>query len=162
MSASNSHFKDLTEFHKTFECPAPDDFDIDYFKKKDLVKLRMDLIREEVQELEDAVKAEDFKETIDALTDILYVVVGKAVCMGIDIKKAFDIVHHSNMSKACRTEEEAKETVKWYKENKLDIYDSPNYKKSIDGRYFIVFNESTGKILKNINYTPANFKNILK
>jgi predicted HAD superfamily Cof-like phosphohydrolase len=81
--------------------------DMGFFEKKDVVKLRMDLIREEVQELEDAVKEKDFKETVDALGDIVYVVYGMAVSMGIDLHKAFKIIHESNMSKLCKTEEQA-------------------------------------------------------
>ena len=147
-----SNYKDLQEFHKAFECPCPTSIDKDFFSKKDLVKLRMDLIREEVSELEEAVKEKDFKETIDALSDIIYVVQGMSVCMGVDLHEAFNIVHKSNMSKLCNTEDQAKSTVEWYKKNKLDVYDSPAYKKSADGKYFIVYNSSTGKILKNINY----------
>ena len=45
----------------------------------------MDLIREEVQELEEAVKQKDYKETMDALGDIVYVCYGMATSMGIDL-----------------------------------------------------------------------------
>ena len=55
-------------------------------------------------------------ETIDALADILYVVYGAGASFGIDLDKAFDIVHRSNMSKLCQTEEDAIETVRIYKE----------------------------------------------
>ena len=156
-----SNFEDLQEFHRSFEHPCPDEVDRTFFEKKSLVKLRMDLIREEVKELEDAVSNNDFVETIDALGDIIYVVQGMAVCMGVNLQRAFEIIHESNMSKLCRTEEEAKQTVAWYIENKLDIYDSPTYKQSKDKKYYIVYNSSTGKILKNINYTAANFSNII-
>jgi len=155
-----SNFEDLQEFHKSFEHPCPDEVDNKFFEKKSLVKLRMDLIREEVKELEDAVINKDFIETVDALGDIIYVVQGMSVCMGVDLQKAFDIIHSSNMSKLCKTEEEAKQTVAWYMKNKLDTYDSPTYKQSKDKKYYIVYNSSTGKILKNINYTSANFSSI--
>ena len=78
----------------------------------------------------------------------------------ININKAFDIVHDSNMSKLCDTEEIAIKTVQWYYENDI-VYDSPAYRKSDLGEYYVVFNESTGKILKSIHYTPANFDCIL-
>ena len=59
-----------------------------------------------------------------------------------------------------KTEEEAKKTVEdykiKYKEGKSP-YDSPNYKKSEDNIHYIVYNESTGKVLKSINYTPVKF-----
>ena len=64
------------------------------------------------------------------------------------------------MSKLCLTEELAKETVEWYKKNE-SRYDSPTYRESFDKKYYVVFNKSTGKILKSINYTPACFKVML-
>lgn len=81
---------------------------------------------------------------------------------GIDINKAFDIVHSSNMSKLCPTEDIAIKTVDWYKNSDKykSVYDSPNYRKSKGGDFYIVYNESTGKILKNINYTAANLKKL--
>ena len=104
-------------------------------------------------------------ETIDALTDILYVVYGAGVSFGIDLNRAFEIVHSSNMSKLCVDENEAQDTVLWYKEQfkqgKLP-YDSPAYRRSDDEKYWVVYNESTGKILKSINYTPADFKELLQ
>ena len=77
-----------------------------------------------------------------------------------DLDKSFDIVHLSNMSKLCVDEAEAKRTVDNYKETQTK-YDSPNLKKSENGDYWVVYNESTGKILKSIKYTPANFESML-
>ena len=108
--------------------------DMNFFEKPKLVKLRMDLIREEVQELEDAVEEKDYKETIDALGDIVYVCYGMAVSMGIDLHQAFKIIHESNMSKLCKTEEQAIRSVQYYKEEKADVYPTPAYRKSKDGQ----------------------------
>lgn len=119
-----------------------------------LKKFRTDLIEEEFKELKDAFEKNDRTEVIDALTDILYVVYGAGVAFDIDLDEAFSIVHDSNMSKFCKTEKEAKDTVEHYK-NTSKIYDSPTYRWE-HGSY-IVYNESTGKILKSINYTPASF-----
>ena len=71
----------------------------------------MDLIREEVKELEEAVEQKDFKETVDALGDITYQAYGMAVTMGINLEEAFKIIHESNMSKLCTSKEEAEECV---------------------------------------------------
>lgn len=60
------------------------------------------------------------------------------------------------MSKLCTSEEEAQKTVEWYKENETR-YDSPYYELALDGVHYVVRNKSTGKILKNMNYTPADF-----
>lgn len=130
----------------------------------ELIKFRLSLITEEVKELNDAIKEKDITETIDALADIEYVVQGMAAALGIDLDKAFDIVHTSNMSKLCLTEEDAIETVRRYKmqyNNGSSVYDTPTYRKSKDGLYWVVYNQSTGKILKSHKYTPANFKTLL-
>lgn len=74
----------------------------------------------------------------------------------IDINCAFDIVHKSNMTKLCKTEQEAQDTIKWYIEHEHIRYDSPKYKKSNNDSQWIVYNQSTGKILKSIYYTPPN------
>jgi len=158
---NKTNFEKLKEFHLLFNHPCPKKLDKKYFDKKKLVKLRLDLIEEEFEELKEAVKNKDMIETIDALADILYVVYGMGVTLGVDLNKAFDIVHKSNMSKLCKTLKDAEETVNWYKKNQLHIYDSPSYKKSTCGEYFIVYNKSTGKILKNVKYTPAKFDSIL-
>ena len=61
--------------------------------------LRVNLIEEEVNELKDAIKNKDLKETIDALTDILYVAYGAGHAFGVDLDKCFEEVQKSNMSK---------------------------------------------------------------
>ena len=61
--------------------------------------LRINLISEELEELKDAIKNNDLKETIDALTDILYVTYGAGHAFGVDLDKCFEEVQNSNMSK---------------------------------------------------------------
>ena len=119
-----------------------------------LTSFRMALIDEEVEELREALINKDRVEVIDALSDILYVVYGAGKTFGIDLDKSFDIVHESNMSKFCKTEEEAKETVKYYEQN-IKLYKTPTYRQN--GDLWIVYNGDTGKILKSINYIPAKF-----
>jgi len=62
-------------------------------------KLRIDLIKEELDELQEAMKNNDLLEVADALTDILYVTYGAGHAFGIDLDKCFDEVQNSNMSK---------------------------------------------------------------
>ena len=69
------------------------------FPNKKIVKLRYELIKEELEELNQAINDEDIKEVADALTDILYVTYGAGTAFGIDLDKCFDEVHKSNMSK---------------------------------------------------------------
>ena len=63
------------------------------------MNLRFDLIKEELDELEQAMKAKDLKEIADALTDILYVTYGAGHAFGINLDKCFEEVQMSNMSK---------------------------------------------------------------
>ena len=69
------------------------------FPYKKVVKLRLDLIKEELNELEEAIKNNDLLEVADALTDILYVTYGAGHAFGIDLDGCFDEVQKSNMSK---------------------------------------------------------------
>ena len=69
------------------------------FPEEKIVNLRLDLIREELSELKEAVEKNDIKEVADALTDILYVTYGAGHAFGIDLDKCFEEVQNSNMSK---------------------------------------------------------------
>ena len=62
-------------------------------------KLRIDLIKEELEELTEAMQNENLLEVADALTDILYVTYGAGHAFGIDLDKCFEDVQNSNMSK---------------------------------------------------------------
>lgn len=62
-------------------------------------ELRLELIREEYEELEEAIENKDMIEVADALTDLLYVVYGAGHAFGIDLDECFLEVHESNMSK---------------------------------------------------------------
>lgn len=127
-----------------------------------VVEHSMRLIREEVNELEDAACNQDYIEIADALTDILYVVYGMGARLGIDLNKTFDLVHQNNMSKMCSSEEEAKETVQYYKDNVEKLgYDSPSYRLAPNGKNYVVFNESTKKILKSIQWKPVDLSSVL-
>lgn len=164
--STQTNFEAVVDFNEKFgvtthKKPQPNIFDTD----PKLVKLRMDLIREEVKELEHAVQDKDIVETVDALADILYVVYGMGVSIGVDLDKAFELVHDSNMSKLCKTEDEAIATVEWYKQELTagnQPYDSPAYRKSDDGQYWVVYNGSSGKILKSINYHPVDLRGVCK
>ena len=69
------------------------------FPNKNIVNLRLNLIKEELEELQEAIKQEDLLEVADALTDILYVTYGAGHAFGIDLDNCFDEVQKSNMSK---------------------------------------------------------------
>ena len=69
------------------------------FSTDKINKLRLDLIKEELEELTEAMNKKDLLEVADALTDILYVTYGAGHAFGIDLDKCFDEVQNSNMSK---------------------------------------------------------------
>ena len=69
------------------------------FSNDKINKLRIDLIKEELEELTEAMDNKDLLEVADALTDILYVTYGAGHAFGIDLDKCFDEVQNSNMSK---------------------------------------------------------------
>ena len=162
-----SNFEKVVEFNRVFGVPISNEIQKDIFTQNPrLVELRMKLIREEMKELEEAVKNHDMTETIDALSDILYVVYGAGASFGIDMDKSFDMVHRSNMTKACPTEEVANKTVKWYQDNSND-YNSINPDQApVDpqirelNNMYVVYNKTTGKVLKSVDYEPVNFSSM--
>ena len=91
-----SNFQSVKKFMQTFgqEIKTKASFPNDK-----ITKLRIDLIREELSELEEAIEKKDIKEVADALTDILYVTYGAGHAFGINLDKCFDEVQRSNMSK---------------------------------------------------------------
>lgn len=158
---NKTNFDKVKEFNDAFNTERNNEITNTVFDDKpDMVKLCLSLIQEEVHELEDAVAAKDMDEVRDALSDILYVVYGMQYRLGINGDEDFNIVHNSNMSKLCNSEEEAIKTVSWYEEqykkNKLQ-YDSPYYTKLENKTLWVVKNKSTGKVLKSINYQPVKW-----
>ena len=91
-----SNFNKVGTFMKTFgqEVKTKPSFSSDKINK-----LRIDLIKEELDELQEAMKNNDLLEVADALTDILYVTYGAGHAFGINLDKCFDEVQNSNMSK---------------------------------------------------------------
>ena len=111
-----SNFDKVVTFNKVFGVPVHETVQKKIFTQNPkLVDLRLSLIKEEVKELEEAIQNHDMPEVIDDLADILYVVYGAGASFGINLDKAFDIVHSSNMSKICPTEQMAQKTVENYK-----------------------------------------------
>ena len=91
-----SNFDDVKTFMQTFGQEVKIKAE---FPKEKIVKLRYDLIKEELNELQNAIKTNNLKEIADALTDILYVTYGAGHAYGIDLDKCFSEVQKSNMSK---------------------------------------------------------------
>ena len=91
-----TNFESVRKFMETFgqeikEKPG--------FPNDKIVSLRFNLIKEELEELKEAMENKDIKEVADALTDILYVTYGAGHAFGINLDKCFQEVQNSNMSK---------------------------------------------------------------
>ena len=91
-----SNFTDVKTFMETFGQMIRTK---PQFPDEKTMQLRYDLIKEELNELEQAMKSKDLKEIADALTDILYVTYGAGFAYGIDLDKCFKEVQRANMSK---------------------------------------------------------------
>ncbi len=146
----------VAEFHKTFQHPILDSPQI---PSEARCKLRVALIAEELKELEEAIQDKDIVEIADALCDIQYVLSGAILEFGMKDKfsELFDEVQRSNMSKACKTIEEAQATMKHY----LEKDGTQSYYREVDGLY-LVFRKEDDKTLKSVNYSPADLKSILE
>ena len=91
-----SNFRKVGVFMKTFGQEVKSK---PSFSTEKINKLRIDLIKEELNELTEALNNKDLLEVADALTDILYVTYGAGHAFGIDLDKCFEEVQNSNMSK---------------------------------------------------------------
>lgn len=145
----------VADFHTTFQHPI---LPTPQIPSEDRCKLRVSLIAEELDELKEAIANNDLVEVADALCDIQYVLSGAVLEFGLGEKfrELFEEVQRSNMSKACETEEEAKQTAEYYKNEK----DTDAYYEERDGKW-LVYRKGDNKTLKSINYSPADLKGIL-
>ena len=91
-----SNFQSVKKFMQTFGQEVKNKAE---FPEEKIINLRLNLIKEELEEFREAVKKKDIKEVADALTDILYVTYGAGHAFGIDLDSCFEEVQNSNMSK---------------------------------------------------------------
>ncbi len=145
----------VAEFHTTFKHPIKPEPVIPSIER---CNLRIELLAEELKELQQAVNDNDLVEIADALCDLQYVLSGAVLEFGLGekFKELFDEVHRSNMSKACKTIDEANKTIEHYKNNG----NTESYYKEIDGLY-LVYRKPDDKTLKSVNYSPADLRKIL-
>ena len=128
-------------FHQTFGAPILAEPTI---PSRERCGLRVSLLAEELDELKEAIAANDLVEIADALCDLQYV-------------DLFNEVQRSNMSKACQSLEEAEYTVKFYQDK-----DGTEAEIKEENGVWKVFRISDNKVLKSINYSPADLVSILK
>lgn len=115
-----------------------------------------DFILEELEEYREACQNGDIVEVLDALCDIAYVATGNGTMLhGLKDKigPAYQEVQASNLSKACKTEEEAKETVS----QRIKEYKEECHYDKVGNKY-VVYRSRDRKVMKNINYFRPDLK----
>lgn len=120
-----------------------------------LTNFVVDFIKEETEELAEAIENGDIVEVLDAICDLLYVAVGNAAMVfGVKDKlmDAYAEVQASNMSKSCATREEAEETIAVRSKDH-----GPCYTKQVGDRW-VVYRTSDDKVMKSVNYFAPNLK----
>ena len=145
----------VAKFHRTFHLPVVNEPAI---PSKERCQLRINLLREELSELEEAIANDDLIEAADAFADLQYVLSGAILEFGLGERFAaiFNEVHRSNMSKTCASTEEAEQTIAHY----VGL-DQPG-KMVPSGEVFLVHRIADGKVLKNIHYSAADIVGQLK
>lgn len=145
----------VAAFHQTFKHPVLPSPQI---PDKSRCNLRISLIAEELRELEEGVANKDIVEIADALCDIQYVLSGAILEFGLGekFKDLFDEVQRSNMSKACKSEEEALATQAHYQSQGVECF----FEK--EGDLYLVYRAGDRKTLKSIYYSPADLEKFLK
>ena len=146
----------VAQFHQTFGAPILAEPTI---PSPERCGLRVSLLAEELDELKEAIAANDLVEIADALCDLQYVLSGAVLEFGLGEKfvDLFNEVQRSNMSKACQSLEEAEYTVKFYQDK-----DGTEAEIKEEHGVWKVFRKSDNKVLKSINYSPADLVSILK
>ena len=151
----NKYLKAVSEFHETFGAPI---LETPQIPSSDRCELRVSLLQEELNELKEAIEKGDVVEIGDALADLQYVLSGAVLEFGMGTKfdELFDEVQRSNMSKACNSHQDAIATLSHYKQKD----GTEGFYKEENGKW-LVYRKEDNKVLKSINYSPANLKDIV-
>lgn len=168
MKILNKTLEQVKEFHEVFGHPI---LETPQIPNENRSQLRVDLLQEELNELKEAIKNKDIVEVADALADLQYVLNGAILEFGLANKfeALHDEVHRSNMSKVCSNKDEADKTIEFYKNKNVEAtYKSVetfylnDFEKPPTNFTYIVYRKEDNKILKSINYSPADLKTIIE
>lgn len=145
----------VADFHNTFQLPI---LETPIIPAADRCALRINLLEEELNELKEAIATNDLVEIADAFCDIQYVLSGAILEFGMaeKFKTLFDEVQRSNMSKTCKSEEEALATQKHY----LDEKGTSSHIVKRNEEY-LVYRDEDKKVLKSVKYSPADIAGLL-
>lgn len=145
----------VAAFHRLFGHPVIENPAIPDEKR---CNLRVALLSEELKELEVAIAEQDLTGIADALCDLQYVLSGAILEFGLGNKfeALFNEVQRSNMSKACKSLEEAEATLLHYQKQGVDAY----YVEK-DG-LFLVYRRADNKTLKSVAYSEAQLDALIR
>jgi predicted HAD superfamily Cof-like phosphohydrolase len=153
---NNDYLGMVGDFHLLFNAPI---LPTPQIPSTERCNLRINLMQEELDEIKEAIENNDLVEVADGLCDLMYVLCGTIHEFGLGEKfnELFNEVQRSNMSKACENEVVAQETIEHYKQKDGTESDY----KEVNGKYIVYRNEDN-KVLKSVNYSPANLPGIIK
>ena len=145
----------VADFHRTFDLPIEKNPLIPSEKR---CELRVNLLQEELNEFKQAIVEGDLVEIADALADLQYVLSGAVLEFGLGahFHDLFEEVQRSNMSKVCKTFEEAQKTLSYYQ----DRDGTEGYVVEKEEQY-LVYRSRDHKVLKSVNYSPADLGKII-
>jgi predicted HAD superfamily Cof-like phosphohydrolase len=145
----------VAAFHDVFNMPV---LPVPQIPDEKRCNLRVALLQEELDELRTAIIENDIVGVADALCDLQYVLSGAVLEFGLAgrFKALFDEVQRSNMSKPCKSLEQARETQKYYLDNK----NTESYIQEREGEY-LVYRAADNKVLKSVYYSEADLQAIV-
>ncbi|MCB0602528.1 MAG: nucleoside triphosphate pyrophosphohydrolase family protein [Saprospiraceae bacterium] len=146
---------DVQAFHHTFDLPVLAEPSIPSVQR---CTLRVNLLEEELRELKEAIEDKDLVAIADALCDLQYVLSGAILEFGLGepFHQLFSEVQRSNMSKRCLTLEEAHQTQAHY-----EAKDGTESFVVAKDEAFLVYRKHDKKVLKSVNYSPADLESII-
>lgn len=152
----------IIEWRKTSGIPTPD---TQGFKlpQEDRLKLAISLVDEEFREFLLCIskvkyEEEEVKQTIDALGDLLWVVISLGMEFNLDMEEVINRIHKSNMSKFDFTEEDAKKTAAKYEEQGIDVVVNKDILNKTSP--YVTVRKSDNKILKSHNFIEPDFSGL--
>lgn len=149
--------KEITQYQHLIPSPPPSGLTFDDIKSytfdTESVPTANQIIQSALNELVLATQNEDeFCQIKQKICHLYCATIKAAITIKLNptlLTQCFAEVHRSNMTKSCATEEEAQQTVAWYKQNE-PRYKDPHYRLSSDPRFWVIYDRETSKILKSI------------
>lgn len=150
----------VAEFNRAFQIASPAVPQLHIFgEDPEFAKQQVDLVVAEARELQGAGGTGSLREVSCALANLVYTAYSVGLSFGIDLDRAFQAVHDSNMSTLCNTAEEAELSARWHRSQvpKGGPVPPVAVRRADDGKRWVVHNEKTGEVLRSLAWHPADF-----